>query len=113
MMRYEFKKLREGFMRQQENKDAIYFSQQEAIQKVKEIGQLRRAKLYASYLLEGIENKSAMTPDMRQLLEASLTLQTTSAKALATHLQCSPATVRINFKRILTILGDHGKYPSL
>lgn len=100
-------------MKQQENKDTIHFSQQEAIHKVKEIGQLRRAKMHASCLLESIKDKSAITPDIRQLLEASLALQTTSAKTLAAHLHCSPAIVRANFQRMLTILGDHGKYPTL
>ena len=69
--------------------------------------------MHASCLLESIEDKSAMTPDMRQLLEASFVLQTTSTKVLATYLQRSLAKIRANFQRILTILGDHGRYSSL
>ena len=97
-------------MKQQENNDAIYFSQQEAMPKVNETGQLRRAKMHASYLLESIKDKSVMTPDMRQLLEASLALQTTSTKILAAHLRRSPATIRTEFQRILTILGDKPRF---
>ena len=37
-MRHRFTKRWDGSMKLQENKDAIYFSQQEAIHKVKEIG---------------------------------------------------------------------------
>lgn len=101
-------------MKQQGNKGAMYFSQQEAINKVREIRQMRRAKLYASYLLESIDNKSELTPALHELLKvkAGFSLQTTSTKVLAAYLQRSPAIIRAEFQRILTLLGDHGRYSS-
>lgn len=88
----------------------VHLSPQEANHDVREIGQLRRAKMHASRLIEDIDNKNALTPALRELLEISLALQTTSAKVLAAHLHRPPATIRAEFQRILTILGDYGNH---
>ena len=81
--------------------------------KVREIGQLRRAKMHAACLIEDMDNKNALSPSLRELLEASLTLQTISTKILAAHLHRSPATIRTEFQRILAILGEHNKHSFL
>lgn len=78
--------------------------------KVRGIGQLRRAKMHVSYLIDDLGIKNEMTPALRELLEASLVLQTTSTKILAGYLKRSPATIRSEFLRILSILGEHGRY---
>ena len=100
-------------MKQRENEGAIALSQQEAINNVLEIIQLRHAKLHVSCLLDGIDSKKLQNPALRELLEATLVLQTTSDKVLAAYLHRSPATIRAEFQRILTILGDHGRHSSL
>jgi hypothetical protein len=79
---------------------------QETHYQVREIGQLRRAKMHASCLIEDIDKKDALTPALRELLEACLTLRTTSTKTLAAHLHRSPATIRAEFQQILAILGE-------
>lgn len=78
--------------------------------KVRGIGQLRRAKMHVSYLIDDLGIKNEMTPALRELLEASLVLQTTSTKILAGYLKRSPATIRSEFLRILSILGEHDRY---
>lgn len=90
--------------------DDVRLRAQEASHDIREIGQLRRAKLHASCLIEDMDNKNALTPALRELLEASLTLQTISTKILATHLHRSPATIRSEFQRILAILGEHSRH---
>ena len=87
-------------------------SPKEASHKVREIGQLRRAKMHASCLIEDIDSKNALTPTLRELLEASLTLQTISTKILAAYLHRSPAKIRAEFQQILNILGDDSKHSS-
>jgi type VI protein secretion system component VasF len=79
----------------------VNLSSQNANNRVQEIGQSRREKTRASCLVEDIDNKNALTPAMRELLEASLTLQTTNTKILAAHLGRSPATIRTDFNRFL------------
>lgn len=71
-----------------------------------EAGQIRRAKMHVSRLIEDIDNKNALTPALRTLLEASLILQTISAKVLAAHLHRPPATIRAEFQQILSVLGN-------
>ena len=56
-------------------------------------------------------NKQALTPALRELVEACFTLQTTSTKVLAAYLQRSPAAIRTDFQRIRMILGKHSKHP--
>ncbi len=73
-------------------------------------GQLRRAKLHAAYFIESLDNNRALSPALRRLLEASLILDTTNAKTLATYLKLSPATIRNEFQRIRTILGYIGEF---
>ena len=90
--------------------DDVCLRAQEASHKVREIGQLRRVQMHASCLIEDMDNKNALTPALRELLEASLTLQTTSTKIIAAHLHRSPATIRSEFQRILAILGEHSRY---
>jgi endonuclease/exonuclease/phosphatase family metal-dependent hydrolase len=98
-------------IKQRESQDSIvYLSSQNTNNMVRETGQLRRAKMHVSYLIENVDNKSALTSNLRELLEASLTLQTTNTKILAAHLGRSPATIRTEFQQILTILGDKSKF---
>ena len=70
-----------------------------------ETGQLRRAKMHAAHLIEAIDHKKALNPSLHRLLEASLVLETTDSKILATYLKQPPATVHSEFQRIRTILG--------
>ncbi len=91
----------------------IQLNQQEANHKICEIGQLRRAKMHISCLVDDMDKKNALTPSLRKLLEASLILQTTSTKILAAYLHRSPATIRAEFQRILSILGNYGGHSSL
>lgn len=67
-------------------------SQQEAIHKIREIGQLKCVKLQVSYLLDSIDKKCTLTPSLRKPLEANLVLQTTSTKVLAAYLHRLCAT---------------------
>ena len=92
-------------MKQQKPQDNTYLRAPEARPEVREIGQLRRTKMHVSCLAESIDNKNALTPALRELLEASINLQTTSTKILAAYLKHSPATIRKEFQQILTILG--------
>ncbi|MCH9639918.1 MAG: hypothetical protein K0U40_10545 [Betaproteobacteria bacterium] len=93
--------------------DSINLNPQQVRHKIWEIGQLRRAKMHVSCLIEGIDQNCALTSAQRELLEASLTLQTISAKVLAAHLRRSPATIRSEFQQILSILGDTGRRSAL
>lgn len=72
-------------------------------------GQLRRAKLHAAYLIEAIDSNKLLPPPLHQLLEASLVLETTSSKILATYLKRSPSTIRNEFQKIRSILGYNGE----
>jgi hypothetical protein len=90
--------------------DSIDLETEGTRHKVRGIGQLRRAKMHVSYLIDDLGIKNEMTPALRELLEASLVLQTTSTKILAGYLKRSPATIRSEFLRILSILGEHGRY---
>ena len=89
--------------------DLIRLGSQQTRHKVREIGQLRRAKLHVSCLVKDIDRNDALTPAQRELLEASFTMQTISSKVLAAHLHRTPATIRTEFQRILSVLGDYGK----
>lgn len=90
--------------------DSIDLETERTRHKVRGIGQLRRAKMHVSYLIDDLGIKNEMTPALRELLEASLVLQTTSTKILAGYLKRSPATIRSEFLRILSILGEHDRY---
>jgi hypothetical protein len=85
-LKLKFTKRWEVSVKQRENQDTITLSQQEAINNVLETVQLRRAKLHASCLLDGIDSKKLQNPALRELLEATLVLQTTSDKVLAVYL---------------------------
>ncbi len=99
---------------QRKKQDGVISSgSQQFRHKVWEIAKLRRAKMHASCLVDDIDRKSALTIAQRELLEASLTLQTISTKVLAAHLHRTPATIRIEFQQILSILGDDGRRPIL
>jgi len=98
---------------QRKTQNNIHLSPQEVSHKVCETGQLRRAKMHVSCLVEDMDNKNALTPSLRKLLEASLFLRTTSTKVLAAYLHRSPATIRGEFQRILSILGNYGRRSSL
>jgi len=98
---------------QRKTQDNIHLNEQKIGHKINETGQLRRAKMHVSCLVEDIDNKNALTPSLRKLLEASLLLQTTSTKILAAYLHRSPATIRGEFQRILSILGNNGRCSSL
>ncbi|GJL76895.1 hypothetical protein [Nitrosomonas sp.] len=69
-----------------------------------------RPRMHIADVASGIVNKKALTPALRELVEASLALQTTSTKVLAAYLQRSPATIRAEFQRILAILGEHSNH---
>ncbi len=69
-----------------------------------------RPRIHIADVAGGIVNKKALTPALRELIEASLALQTTSTKVLAAYLQRSPATIRAEFQRILAILGKHSSH---
>ncbi len=97
---------------QRKTQDNIHLNQQKTSHKIYETGQLRRARMHVSCLVEGLDDKKALTPSLRKLLETSLILQTTSTKILAAHLQRSPATIRADFQRILSILGNYGSRSS-
>ncbi len=97
---------------QRKTQDNTHLNQQKTNRKINEIGQLRRAKMHVSCLVEDLNDKKALTPSLRKLLETSLVLQTTSTKVLAAYLNRSPATIRANFQRILSILGDYGSHSS-
>ena len=75
-----------------------------------ETGQLRCAKMHAAYLIEAIDNNRALTPSLHRLLEASLVLETTNSKILAAYLKRPPATIRSEFQKIRTILGQIGEF---
>lgn len=59
------------------------------------------------------ESKNSLTPALRKLMEACITLKTTNAKTLAAYLNRSPATVRTEFQRILEIMNVHCRYSAL
>ncbi|MDP1559171.1 MAG: hypothetical protein Q8K59_01340 [Nitrosomonas sp.] len=96
-------------MKQQKSRDNVFLNEQEDNPKVREIGQLRRAKMHASCLMEDMDHKCALNSAQRELLEAVLTLQTISILILASYLKRSPATIRDDFRRILAILKAHGR----
>lgn len=98
---------------QRKTQDDIHLNQKEASHKVWETGQLRRARMHVSCLVEDLDDKKALTSSLRKLLETSLILQTTSTKVLADYLSRSPANIRADFKQILSILGKHGSRSSL
>jgi hypothetical protein len=60
-----------------------------------------------------VDNNNPLTPALCKLMEASLTLKTTDAKTLATHLNRSPTTIRTEFQRILAIMKVHCRYAAL
>ena len=96
-----------------ETQNNILLLAQKTNLRVREIGQLRRAKMHICCLIDDLNIKSALTPALRELLEASLTLQTTSTKVLANYLKRSPATIRTEFLKILSILGERGSHFSV
>ncbi len=98
---------------QRKSQDNIHLNQQKISHKIYETGQLRRAKMHVSCLVEDLDDKKELTPSLRKLLETSLILQTTSTKVLAIYLHRSPATIRAEFQRILSILGNYGGRSSL
>ncbi|MDP1558038.1 MAG: hypothetical protein Q8K59_03780 [Nitrosomonas sp.] len=66
---------------------------------------LKSANIDASSFIAAIDHKKVLTPALRELIEASLALQTTNPRILAARLKRSPATVRTEFQRILAVLG--------
>jgi DNA-binding NarL/FixJ family response regulator len=54
-----------------------------------------------------------LTPALRQLLEASVTLGTTNNKVLAEYLFCSEETVKSGFRRISLTLDTHSRTETL
>jgi DNA-binding NarL/FixJ family response regulator len=50
-----------------------------------------------------------LTPALRGLLEAAVTLGTTNNRALAEHLICSEETVKSNFRRISLLLDNRNR----
>jgi len=93
-------------MKSRKIKNSIHLETQEAGYTVREAGQLRRAKMRMSYSVDNLDIKNKMPSALRELLEASLILQTTSTRILAGYLKRSPATIRAEFLRIIAILGS-------
>jgi DNA-binding NarL/FixJ family response regulator len=60
-----------------------------------------------------VSDSKPLTPALRRVLEASITLCTTDAKTLAAHLNRSPATIRTEFQRILLAMNVHSRYAAL
>ncbi len=87
----------------------INLGAQQACHRVRKIGQLRHAKMHVSCFAENIDRNNILTSTQRELLEASLALQTISTKVLAAHLHRTPANIRTEFQRILSVLGDYGR----
>lgn len=58
-------------------------------------------------------SKILLTPTLCKLMETCIALKTTNTKTLAAHLNRSPATIRTEFQRILTIMGVHCRYSAL
>ncbi|MBS0445631.1 MAG: response regulator transcription factor [Proteobacteria bacterium] len=54
-----------------------------------------------------------LTPALCKLMKACVALKTTNAKTLASHLNRSPATVRTEFQRILSLLDVHSRFSAL
>lgn len=54
-----------------------------------------------------------LTPALSKLMKACVALKTTNSKTLAGHLNRSPATVRTEFQRILSILDTHSRFSAL
>jgi DNA-binding NarL/FixJ family response regulator len=50
-----------------------------------------------------------LTPALKGLLEAAITLGTTNNRQLAEHLICSEETVKSNFRRISVLLDTHNR----
>ncbi|SEQ29165.1 hypothetical protein [Nitrosomonas ureae] len=75
-----------------------------------ETGQLRRARMHAARLIETLDGKRLLTPFLRELLEASLTLETTNTRILAAYLKRSPATIRSEFQKICTTLEMYAEF---
>jgi len=85
----------------------------ETLHEVCETGQLRRAKMHTSCLIKSINGEKVLTPALCKLIEASLVLNTTNTKILATCLGRSQATIRSEFQQILAIFGKHYKNSGL
>jgi DNA-binding NarL/FixJ family response regulator len=60
-----------------------------------------------------MNSNNPLTPALCKLLVACLTLKTTDAKTLASHLSRSPATIRNEFQHILVIMNVHCRYAAL
>lgn len=54
-----------------------------------------------------------LTPALFKLMETCVSLRTTNAKTLAMHLNRSPATIRTEFQRILSVMNVHSRYSAL
>lgn len=75
-----------------------------------ETGQLRRAKMHAARLIETLDGKRLLTPFLRELLEASLTLETTDTRILSAYLKRSPSSIRSEFQKICATLGMYTEF---
>ncbi len=98
---------------QRKTQDNIHLNQQKISHRIYETGQLRRARMHASCLVEDLDDKKTLTPSLLKLLEISLILQTTNTKILAAYLHRPLVTIRADFQRILSILGNYGSRSSL
>lgn len=93
--------------------DNILLSSQEAILKLREIGQLRRAKMHTSCIIKNIDDKSTSTPTLCKLLETSLIFETKSTKILAGHLFHSSGNIFDEYQRLLMILDCYSRRSAL
>lgn len=75
-------------------------------QHVYETGQLRRARMHVARLIGDFDNKKILSPSLLQLLEASIILETTDSKVLATLLKRKPAAIRTDLQKICHLLAE-------
>ncbi|HQU98190.1 MAG TPA: hypothetical protein PLV19_06180 [Nitrosomonas sp.] len=71
-----------------------------------ESGQMRRAKMHAARLIDSIDGYRTLPSSLQRLVEACFVLETTDSRVLAAYLKQTPATVRMDFQKICTLLGQ-------
>ena len=60
-----------------------------------------------------MNSNNQLTPALTTLLEACYVLKTKEAKIIAPHLHRSPATVRTEFQRVMSIMNVNCRYAAL
>lgn len=70
-----------------------------------ECGQMRRAKMHASCLIDSIDGYKTLPQGLQRLVEACFVLETTDSRVLAAYLKQTPAMIRTDFQKICVLLG--------